>query len=93
MENTSYSLNNVTNYALYLLNNGLSVGDTIRRNYGGNRTGDAYKVTEITATEIKADLVDIKNPTKEQARDMEKALSKKLVIEIDKCGSFPEYIK
>lgn len=77
MENTSYSLNNVTNYALYLLNNGLSVGDKIRKNRGFSKADEYYIVTEITKEEIKA----------------ESESGKHLIIRIEDCGSYPQYIK
>ena len=77
MENTSYSLNNVTNYAIYLLNNGLSVGDKIRKNRGFGKAGEDYTVTEITEEEIKA----------------ESESGKPLTIRIEDCGSYPQYIK
>ena len=86
MRNTSYADNNVDNYALYLLNNGLKVGDVIHKNHNG-RMGNSYKVTEITETEIKAELESVKTPHRKVTP------ASNITIKISGCGSFPEYIK
>lgn len=94
MMNTSYMQNNVNNYAQYLLNNGLAVGDRLKKNHGGNRTGNKiFEVVEITETEIKLSCVDIKFPSISQKKNMKKEMAEQVVIEIAKCGSFPAFIK
>ena len=86
MRNTSYSDNNVDNYALYLLNNGLKVGDVIYKNHNG-RIGNSYKVIDITDTEIRAELESVKTPNKKVTP------ASSIIININSCGSFPAYIK
>lgn len=75
-KNTSYASNNVTNYALYLINTGLVVGSKIIRNYGRFKTGNKiFEVTDITDNSIKAKCVDIIKPSISQSKKMEKEMS------------------
>lgn len=94
MKNTSYENNNVENYALYLINNGLQVGSTIKRNHGSFKAGnEIYEVTEITEETIKAVCVEVINPRIDQQRRMNKIIGSGITINISECGSFPKYVK
>ena len=93
MKNTSYIDNNVENYALYLINNGLKVGSRIKRNYGSFRTGnEIYEIVEITEEIIKAVCVEVKEPRIDQQRRLKKIIGSEITIKVSECGSFPKYI-
>lgn len=92
-ENTSYENNNVTNYALYLINNGLEVGSRIKKNHGSFKHGnEIYEVTEITAETIKAVCVEIINPRIDQKKRLNKLIGSEISININECGSFPKFV-
>lgn len=90
----SYSNNNVENYGEYLIANGLKIGDKIRKNYGSFKASNQiFEVVEINDNVIVAKCCEVIKPTISQERRLKKLLSEEIIIVIDKCGSFPEYIK
>ena len=82
----------IMNYIIdYLLPN-IKVGSKIRKNYGaGKMSNQIFLVTEITETTITAECCEVIRPSISQGRNLKKLLSEKIVIEIDKGGSFPRY--
>lgn len=93
MKNTSYLSDNVSNYGLYLINNGLSVGSKLKKNHGSFRTGnEVYDVTEITSGYIKAVCVAVNNPRYDQKRRLMSIIGSEVIIDLSTCGSFPEFV-
>lgn len=89
----NYINNNVTNYAEHLIDNGLKVGDKIRKNHGGFKvSNEIYEVVEIANGFIHAKCVEVIKPTMTQQKSLKKIIGKELSIEISKGGSFPEYV-
>ena len=90
----SYMNNNVANYAEYLIDNGLKVGDKIRKNHGGCKvSNEIYEVVDIANGFIQAKCVEVIKPTMTQQKSLKKLIGKELAIEIAKGGSFPEYVR
>lgn len=91
MKNTSYMNDNVENYAIYLINNGLKKGDKVRENFGAfQKSNIIYQVEEITEEKIILTCIDVIKPRMDQK--VNKLIGSKKEIIINDCGSFPRFI-
>lgn len=80
------------NYIINLINNGLKLGDKMRRHFGSTQLGViVYEVKLITSEEIRLGL--IMDEVAQQQLKYNSISAKDVLINIAKCGSFPRYIK